>query len=1201
MGTTVNVVENLGTDRLVYKQVGDDLGIVVGPRTQPKILTPGLDGYNLGLYDPAFVNQLVYPFSGAATYYVRIVPYYDGLTDTAGDYLTGIPTAENTTAGVSFSFLPVGESFPCSGYQVWAGTVSGTLYYQGLLEGRYNTVFTVGTTWSYVSSGATLSPKTDAVPQFVSAMEIFQSEGAVNTRAFLGGGEEYSSGYAKVSQTSEAAALSGGTSAESTYTNWTGVTAGAMRLKMAWERIQDDDIAQKYYQTITDLDFSSATDMDDVAAVIQVGIRAQRSPILFGGTSVETTIETWQAITDGSFDLRIRGAIYHVTGLNFSGDAAMANVAATIQAGIRTATGGSVETCVWDSAAGRLVIDPNIPAFTDVITNGDMSSDTGWTLTDDEANVTNSIGSGVMSWVKSSGEGAKYAVSLQNDAATDGKKYLISLDYDATGFTLNADTGNLDMGIFTAADANVNTTSTTIASMVAAGTGTIVFTGTATATGTSIGFDCSFSADASEGTITFDNFIALELESMPTLSYLDRNSAGTGTDVSVMIDGRSDSLTAVLDSTGKPASLETVTWSTDHFIITSPSTGDQYRIGYLEAPPIGTDISGSAYMDCDSTGNGTVTWGQTALRTVLGNGTAWGDWSTGMQFRLQSESFRTLIGYQLEPDVLHLDADYVGDAFNGWQEYVLQPYSDQVYISDLSDPFTYLSANILQLPITSKDRITAIKRVGLNIAIFMEHHVWLLSSVDITAPRLISNTIGAPDDACIVDLEGGLAFYSGEDFMFLQGGRVRSLDSEGRMRDLLNRISESTLYPHGVFYPDKRGDVAKWWFGIDDSLTYNIAICMDVKRGNWWLENHKDAQCSVVVRDANDVAHIITGSTYDDAHSIPAFTMLHGSEYMSDAASGVSMSTRHGTVNTIAADVETAGYLTCGTSGAIATFQAVTSGYFRVEIDGYTMDIGPLDFSGAADFDAVAVIIQAAIRAETGALETVVYSTDHFVITSGTLTNQSNVGYLLPYLPTVSDVDLSDESYMNGREGKCTQTLAVSTSTLNLLSGTGAAAALSTDGDGEEGCFVFICDTNLENGQLARVVSNDGDNITVTPAFSTAPVAGWYWYMGAIIPSWTKWMDFGSSQHKQKLHGIAITVPPGEDTQMNLLAIHSMQNLSSTVRETEVQQLGGTEDTVNTRHMKDREATQHGLRIFRPSSTHGLKIEDITVTHRPSV
>jgi hypothetical protein len=78
--------------------------------------------------------------------------------------------------------------------------------------------------------------------------------------------------------------------------------------------------------------------------------------------------------------------------------------------------------------------------------------------------------------------------------------------------------------------------------------------------------------------------------------------------------------------------------------------------------------------------------------------------------------------------------------------------------------------------------------------------------------------------------------------------------------------------------------------------------------------------------------------------------------------------------------------LTGGTSATsvIATWNAVKDGEFAITIDGTAYDITELDFSEAADMAAVAAIIQAAIRAKTELNETVVWSTNKFVITSKT-------------------------------------------------------------------------------------------------------------------------------------------------------------------------------------------------------------------------
>lgn len=81
----------------------------------------------------------------------------------------------------------------------------------------------------------------------------------------------------------------------------------------------------------------------------------------------------------------------------------------------------------------------------------------------------------------------------------------------------------------------------------------------------------------------------------------------------------------------------------------------------------------------------------------------------------------------------------------------------------------------------------------------------------------------------------------------------------------------------------------------------------------------------------------------------------------------------------------TAAYLTGGSSATavIATWQAVTDGEFTITINEETTDVTGLDFSGAADMDAVAAIIQAGINTNIAESEavTVVWDTDHFIIT----------------------------------------------------------------------------------------------------------------------------------------------------------------------------------------------------------------------------
>lgn len=81
----------------------------------------------------------------------------------------------------------------------------------------------------------------------------------------------------------------------------------------------------------------------------------------------------------------------------------------------------------------------------------------------------------------------------------------------------------------------------------------------------------------------------------------------------------------------------------------------------------------------------------------------------------------------------------------------------------------------------------------------------------------------------------------------------------------------------------------------------------------------------------------------------------------------------------------TSAYLTGGTgaTSVAGTWAAVANGSVKITIDGTAYTITGIVFTGAADMDAVAVILQAAIREATGnSHETVTWSTNHFIITA---------------------------------------------------------------------------------------------------------------------------------------------------------------------------------------------------------------------------
>lgn len=91
------------------------------------------------------------------------------------------------------------------------------------------------------------------------------------------------------------------------------------------------------------------------------------SAYLLGGTSPTTVVATWNAVTNGGFRITIDGVARSITGLDFSLATTMAEIAAIIQVGIRALTTGS-EVVIYDSTATRFVIISGITTSASAIT-----------------------------------------------------------------------------------------------------------------------------------------------------------------------------------------------------------------------------------------------------------------------------------------------------------------------------------------------------------------------------------------------------------------------------------------------------------------------------------------------------------------------------------------------------------------------------------------------------------------------------------------------------------------------------------------------------------------------------------------------------------------------------------------------------------------------------------------------------------------
>jgi hypothetical protein len=1314
MAEVSNVFTDLGDGRKTYKEF-QDIGILTGPRMRPRMLDKGMNGFYLGLYDPDWVQTSCSP-SGAETYFVRVVPQYSKFTDPNAAFLKGVPNTENTTKGVTFYFDPFPDGYACDGYEVWAGTVSGTLYLQGTLSGRFTNTFVIGTTWSYNSTGSTLDPLTIGPPAFASLVSVYQGEGEINSRVILAGGKKYTDGYAKVAQVAAAPVLTCGEAGSSTPATWAAVSDGSFKMRI-----------NRFFYQLTGIDFTGAASMAAVATILQTKLQGALPPVLYGGGSVDTTLATWQAITDGSLRIFVDGVEYDFTGLDFSGDASMADIAATIQTKMQLQLGQA--TVTWDAVNESFIINPFSFVGQDQVVNGgfdtdtDWTKDSGWTIGSGTANlsqtpldaVTNGTFDTDSDWTKGSSTPGSWSISSakarwdKTGASSGGNNISQALTSLANGIrkrikwditmptttnewassdgkngnvthnNLSSQTYNINY-VYTALvndisiSCSTNTTGDigkqaqlddvqvlylplmemyqekasgtwngttmnvgyTISSMSGSGrfrvevrddSGNVADVGTVrTANGTyedtlTIPSDNDYNRlylidESRNGTAdavsySIDNVsMLIDIDSDTYCSFLSRHSSDTGTDVSEMMLCRGESAGVFLTPKAKDTSSHTVTWSTDHFVIADVNTGSEYRLSFLEtvSADVGTDISGASWMAGTEATGAVYTPGQTAKRSVIGDGTNWGEWGDGMEFRGKGEDDGFLIKEVRSATEIVLDEDYAGDLFNGFKEYLLEPFDAQIYESDLGNPFAFRTTNIQRIPVEKSEGITTLKTSGFHTAIMLQESTWIIDSVDITSPIRVSPDDGCPNNEAAIEYDNGVVFFTGDDFKALRGRDIVSIDPEDRMRGIIGRISSNAPYPMGTFLPNVKANILVWAFGLDDSYVYNVGVCYNPKTGAWWLWNLKDVNCLTTLKDSAGKFFMATGSTYDDSHSVPSFVKLYSRDYFNDGASQSSSNTKQGTIATggIGAPSTIAGYLTCAAafSSTFGDWTGITDGYFAITIDDAELLVGPCDFSGDGSMAAIATTIQTAIRAATGAggSEVVAWDTDHFVITSGTTTNRSNVSYMRPYYPSVGITELSSVSYMNGREGSATKTGAVNTITLTLNNwDDDASAVLSTTNDGEKGVYLAFSETDGQSLQYGLITANSAGTVTITPVPSTLPEAGWRWYLGGINPTWYKWFDFGSPQHLQRVVALAFTTNPDQAAARNFLHLLYYHDLTTTVRKSITQQLGTTIDTVNTLELRDREATQHGFKIIRPNSERDLVIEDITITHHPLV
>jgi phage tail sheath gpL-like len=144
--------------------------------------------------------------------------------------------------------------------------------------------------------------------------------------------------------------------------------AGAVAAEKTLDAVGTQTEAKTAVLRINDLRLSFVipkdTDNDGVLAIIKDAIDAElSSPVttaISAGSAtsgrmitgvVTAAIAAWQAVTDGEFTVSVDGTPTNVTGLDFSLDASLADVASTIDTGL-----GVGATCAWNATTEKFTI-----------------------------------------------------------------------------------------------------------------------------------------------------------------------------------------------------------------------------------------------------------------------------------------------------------------------------------------------------------------------------------------------------------------------------------------------------------------------------------------------------------------------------------------------------------------------------------------------------------------------------------------------------------------------------------------------------------------------------------------------------------------------------------------------------------------------------------------------------------------------------
>lgn len=545
----------------------------------------------------------------------------------------------------------------------------------------------------------------------------------------------------------------------------------------------------------------------------QTSLNVYSPAYLTGDTGAQSIPATWAAVTNGEFAITIDGVARNITGIDFTGDATMADVAATIQARVRAVT-GSFETVTW-STNHFIISSVDTTSASAITVTSAVSGGSG----------TDISGAGGSDWMDAdAGNGVVTAAGFDKEAnqiwlycsqgsptaqlAQDGQKYFIGIISSNTAGQTLAMTSD-------------PSTSANAVELDNYQPPTIRF-----ATAMQDRIFGIVGITETRGQMKWDSANS-RFQGRTYGAYTISGIASQGNDIwRVSFSGSPD--------------LSSITVNMRLSISGCSVAGNNINLAIITAISDASD-----YIDIrNPSGSASGTFGTaTVYSTYISDG------MSGYKFRFENDGVNQI--YTI--DAVTVNSQYFTveeSGYNGaktadtYYDFLIETSDRKLWFSKPDDPNSWPTENTVNF----EEDLTAVSPAGEYLAVFSRNSIYTVNPRDPADFRKTQAPVGTFAPFSVVHTENGVYFFDGRTIRLFNG--LQAPDAARRkVRVIMEGINETIAdRVHAVFLPHEQS--IRWYIPYgDDTSTNNYYVQYNVNTGFWWIGRCIDITTAVVLTD----------------------------------------------------------------------------------------------------------------------------------------------------------------------------------------------------------------------------------------------------------------------------------------------------------------------------------------------------------------